>query len=284
MRDLEPEPPEDVSFGTFDVEVSHLETDGDAQRAPGLSALPDMPLSRRARAWRVAAVGSALLAFLLVLASVPSLRAQTQALLATFFPKAQPASVTRHDLLSAPVVGAGSWVVLEDRPLRLPTLAAGAACPATRGQFVNHNIGVAVGLSPVYALYNVGSPAEGVLRYSAAAAFGSASSAWGGQSVFWAIRPEAYGPVLVRGRQVDGPNALRFNGGVDQQNYVGSWSAAPLLPELRLLGSYDAVSWFYWGSFMRLSAPGCYAYQVDGLTFSYVFIFQAVSDSETSYV
>ena len=279
MRDREPEPAEDESLGVFGVEISPLGAEDADQQAPGLSALPDRPLSRRARAWRVAAVGSALLAFVLVLESVPSLRAQVQGMLTMLFPTTQPAPVTRHDALSAPVVRVGNWEMLEDRPLRLPTLPSGAACPVTRGAFVNQNVGVAVGQPPVYALYNVGSSADGVLRYSTAAVFGAASSTWGGQSVLWAIRPEAFGPVLVRGHQVDGPNALRFNGGVDQQNYVGSWSAAPLLSELRLRGSYDAVSWFYWGSFMRLSAPGCYAYQVDGLTFSYVFIFQAVPES-----
>ncbi len=279
MRDREPEPAEEESLGVFEVEISPLGTEDADQQAPGLSALPDRPLSRRARAWRVAAVGSALLAFVLVLESIPSLRAQVQGMLMTLFPAAQPSPATQPDPFSAPVVRVGNWKMLEDRPLRLPTLAPGAACPVTRGAFVNQNVGVAVGQPPVYALYNVGSSAEGVLRYSTAAAFGAASSAWGGQSVLWAIRPEAFGPVLVRGRQVDGPNALRFNGGVDQLGYVGSWSAAPLLPELRLLGSYDTVSWFYWGSFMRLSAPGCYAYQVDGLTFSYVFIFQAVPES-----
>lgn len=281
MKDLEPEPAEDEPLGVFEVEISPLGAEDADQQAPGLSALLDRPLSRRGRAWRIAAVGSAFLAFMLVLASIPSLREQAQAMLTTLFPAARPAPATTQESFSAPVIQVGNWQMLEDRPLRFPTLPLGAACPTTRGQFVNRNIGVAVGQSPVYALYNVGSPAEGVLSYSPASAFGSTPSAWGGQSVFWAIHPAAYGAVLVRGRQIDGPNALRFNGGVEQQNYIGSWSAAPLLPELRLLGSYDAVSWFYWGSFMRVSAPGCYAYQVDGLNFSYVFIFQATPESET---
>ena len=279
MRDLEPESVENQPLGVFDVERSLLGAEDADQQAAGFSALPDRPLSRRARAWRVLAVGSALLAFVLVIETIPALRAQAQAMLTTVFPAAQSAPATQRHPFSAPVVRVGNWKMLEDRPLRLPTLASGAACPVTRGAFVNQNVGVAVGQPPVYVLYNVGSSAEGVLRYGTAAAFGAGNSAWGGQSVLWAIRPEAFGPVLVRGRQVDGPNALRFNGGVDQLGFVGSWSAAPLLPELRLLGSYDAVSWFYWGSFMRLIAPGCYAYQVDGLTFSYVFIFQAVPES-----
>jgi hypothetical protein len=279
MRDLEPEPAGDEFPGVFEVEISPLGAEDADQQAPGLSALPDKPLSRRARAWRVAAVGSVFLALVLVLESIPSLRAQVQTMLTTLFPATQPAPATQHNPFSAPVVRAGNWALLEDRPLRFPTLSSGEACPATHGAFVNRNIGVAVGQPPIYAQYNVGSPAEGVLRYSTAAAFGAAPSVWGGQSVLWVIRPEALGPVLVRGRQIDGPNELRFNGGIEQQGYVGSWSAAALLPELRLLGSYDAVSWSYWGSFMRLSAPGCYAYQVDGLTFSYVFIFQAVPES-----
>lgn len=280
MRDLEPEPTTgNANFGAFDIEVGHLETDADEQGAPHLSALPEARLSRRARAGRVALVGSALLALVIVLASVASLRAQAQAWLTTIFPPAQPASVTRHERFPGPVVWNANWKMLEDRSLSLPALASGAGCPATRGQFVNHNIGIAVGQQPIYAIYNGGSPADGVLRYGAATTFGNTPSAWGGQSVLWAIRPEGRGPVLVRGRQIDGPHALRFNGGVEQENYIGSWSAAPLLSELRLLGSFDAVSWFYWGSFIRLSAPGCYAYQVDGLTFSYVFIFQAVAAS-----
>jgi hypothetical protein len=47
--------------------------------------------------------------------------------------------------------------------------------------------------------------------------------------------------ALVRGYQLDGPNEVRFD-----------------TPSLT-----------------RLRAPGCYAYQVDGRTFSYVVIFEA---------
>src|SRR5579871_6466113 len=69
MRDREPEPAEEESSGVFEVEIGPLGAEDADQQAPGLSVLPARPLSRRARAWRVAAVGSALLAFVLVLRS-----------------------------------------------------------------------------------------------------------------------------------------------------------------------------------------------------------------------
>jgi hypothetical protein len=86
----------------------------------------------------------------------------------------------------------------------------------------------------------------------------------------------ADGPVVVRGRQLDGPGALRFNGGIDQEHYTGDWAVAPLLPALHLLtvpnnvGPGLVVS----GSYTRVQTPGCYAYQVDGLTFTEVIAFQ----------
>ena len=68
------------------------------------------------------------------------------------------------------------------------------------------------------------------------------------------------GPVLVRGRQLDGPNELRFNRG--------------LLPprEMRILPAPQLRTE---PSFTRVRAPGCYGYQVDGIGFSYLIVFEA---------
>ncbi|HEY7780155.1 MAG TPA: hypothetical protein VIC85_08090 [Ktedonobacterales bacterium] len=93
----------------------------------------------------------------------------------------------------------------------------------------------------------------------------------------WYIDPtHADGPAVVRGHQIDGPGAMRFNGGIDQENYTGDWAVAPLLPALHLetvpnnVGTSLVVS----GSYTRVQTPGCYAYQVDGLTFTEVTVFQ----------
>ena len=71
--------------------------------------------------------------------------------------------------------------------------------------------------------------------------------------------------ALVRGRQLDGPNEVRFVHG-----YPG-FTAEKILnpvPELRIEGSDTP-------SLTRVRAPGCYAYQVDGRTFSYLVVFEA---------
>jgi hypothetical protein len=85
-----------------------------------------------------------------------------------------------------------------------------------------------------------------------------AGSQWSGQKVMWVLNPAYHGRVLVRGRQLDGPNGLRFDDG--------------LVPprEKRLAGALTT-----WASFTRLLAEGCYGYQIDGAHFSRVIVFEA---------
>ncbi len=91
-------------------------------------------------------------------------------------------------------------------------------------------------------------------------------SKWSGQKVLWIARPSYRGPVLIRGRQLDGPHELRFEGGLNPAR------------ELRLtsVGGYSPGGWQNRPSYTRLRAPGCYGWQVDGTTFSRVVIFRAV--------
>lgn len=159
------------------------------------------------------------------------------------------------------------WEAFRARPLRLPRVAPGAACPRTPGEEISAAFGPALGDGPVYP---VGLGAEGVLSfvYPPDPRSGFAGSEWGGQKVLWVSSPAYQGPALIRGRQVDGPNELRFERGVNPPD------------ELRLAEEGGAVmgepGWRQWPSYTRLRAPGCYAYQVDGLDFSYVVIFEAV--------
>ena len=94
--------------------------------------------------------------------------------------------------------------------------------------------------------------------------------------MLWVIAPTYHGFVLVRGGQIDGPHTLGFNGGVDQP---GSAVVPPPIPALRLVAPEPeaAGQWANWPSQTRLQAPGCYAYQVDGSSFSAVIVFQAVA-------
>jgi hypothetical protein len=90
---------------------------------------------------------------------------------------------------------------------------------------------------------------------------------WTGGKVFWYVRPNYRGRVLIRGRRLDGPQRLGFNG--------------RQLParELRI-DRYDTVSWEGQApgsrgipSDVRVRMPGCYGVQIDGTTFSRVVVF-----------
>ncbi len=64
-------------------------------------------------------------------------------------------------------------------------------------------------------------------------------------------------------------------GGLDQEDYTGPVEVEPLLTELKIAGNANASPWVNWLVYIRLQAPGCYAMQVDGLSFRYVIVFQA---------
>jgi len=137
---------------------------------------------------------------------------------------------------------------------------------------------MAVGSGPVYAVLGQAQSTgaeerqrQGILQYVDAHAYGTGTSGWGAQKLLWVIDAHSPGPLLIRGHQVDGPHEVRFNGGLDQLSNIDALS--PPLPALRLLGPPPETNW---PSQTRLQAPGCYAYQVDGLTWSSVIVFQAV--------
>jgi len=102
---------------------------------------------------------------------------------------------------------------------------------------------------------------------------------WGGQRVLWFVAPGYGGPVLVRGRRLDGPDPVRFDRG-----------RVPRI-ELRIPAG-DASFWpprvmrddgqRYRRSYTRLRAPGCYAFQVDGTSFSYRVVFRGVLGAEAA--
>ena len=154
-----------------------------------------------------------------------------------------------------------SWAKLR-RPLHIPHLAAGARCPVTHARSISPDFGPAQGPGPIY---NIGGLVEFI--YPVKPGQGWYPSAWGGQKVLW-VGSRAYkGPVLIRGRQLDGAHEVRFGG-----------AHVPAL-ELHLTRSGAATQTWkgrQWPSYTRLRAPGCYAWQVDGTTFSTVIVFKAV--------
>jgi hypothetical protein len=93
-------------------------------------------------------------------------------------------------------------------------------------------------------------------------------SPWAGARVTWIAPPTYTGPVLIRARRTDGAGAVGFGEGhvpFDELQMLGSGQQAPPPPP-------GGRSWL---SFTRVRGPGCYAYQVDGTTFSRVIAFRA---------
>jgi hypothetical protein len=94
---------------------------------------------------------------------------------------------------------------------------------------------------------------------------GRIEGGWIYAKVLWIVKPSYKGPLLVRGRRVDGTDWLGFAGGPHP------------LSELQLpgLARTEARRWRGFPTYTRLRGPGCYAYQVDGTTFSKILVFAA---------
>ena len=152
------------------------------------------------------------------------------------------------------------------RALHLPKIDHGEPCPTSPRQQVSAAFAPALGTGPVYP---VGFSARAVLTFEYPPPKNSqfAGSAWGGRKVLWVSDPGYEGPILIRGRQLDGPGFLGFGG-----------DEVPLT-EMQLPPGYAenfAGGWRNFPSYTRLRAPGCYGYQVDGTTFSEVVVFRAL--------
>ena len=92
-------------------------------------------------------------------------------------------------------------------------------------------------------------------------------SEWGGNKVAWFARADFAGRVLIRGARRDGPEGVRFGDKPQPQT------------ELRL--TFTAKDrgedgWLNKGTYTRVRAPGCYAWQLDGRDFTRVITFRAI--------
>jgi hypothetical protein len=143
------------------------------------------------------------------------------------------------------------------RPLHLPSLGAGGACPVSPVAPAVTIAGPAVGSGPLYAA----QPSPLVIA-------GFINSAWSGGRVTWVAAARYTGPVLIRGGEVGGSGAVGFGEGhvpVDELQLLTASTSSPGEPP----GARE------WNSFTRVRSPGCYAYQIDGSGFSEVIAFQA---------
>jgi hypothetical protein len=163
---------------------------------------------------------------------------------------------------AAPSSAATHWTWRSlHRPLHIPRIDPGTACPLSAPTSVDlgqEGTRRLPGRGPAYPTLNH----DGTLFFfypplPTQEFFGSE---WSGQKVLWWVSGRYHGPVLIRGRQLDGPNRLRFDRGTLPPSEIR-------IPPANVVRSR--------ASYTRLRAAGCYAYQIDGTTFSRVIVFQA---------
>ncbi len=165
----------------------------------------------------------------------------------------------------------GLWGSLH-RPLHAPHLGSGAACPisgavpADRLSPADFGSVPALGTGPVYPLDDYPSTPAGVFSFSSGLPKeGDLTEI----SEKWIAAPSYGGPVLIRGVRLDGTGRVAFL-------FVQSEQTASVTPELRFGagGPTSSTGWREWAAATLVPTPGCYAYQMDGLTFSTIVVFR----------
>lgn len=120
-------------------------------------------------------------------------------------------------------------------------------------------------------IYPVGAAGDGLeFIHPVRPSQGWYPSEWGGNKVAWFARAGFAGRVLIRGGRRDGPEGVRFGDEPEPQT------------ELRLTFTAEdrgEDGWLFEGTYTRVRAPGCYAWQLDGRNFSRVITFRAIRDA-----
>jgi hypothetical protein len=140
------------------------------------------------------------------------------------------------------------------RRLRFPSLNPDGTCPVSMRHVVSDQFSPALGPGPAYpAIFDE----QSTLHYGGAAF----PPPWTGQKVLWIVAPSYRGPILIRGGQIGGKWWVGFDGFQSRP-----WS------EMHVRGTGD---WLGYPSYTRVRGAGCYAYQIDGTSFSRVIVFRA---------
>ena len=179
------------------------------------------------------------------------------------------ASATLRETLSPTPTSASAANAVEaslKRPLHFPTLRPGLACPTTAGHAVSNSGfgGVALGVGPVQPIIQ-GIDAD-TMHGTTDLITNTVFPPWLGFTTLWFSVPSYQGPWLVRAQP------LGDSGPIVLANGPGTTSM--FVPAGPTLNGADGYREAPGGTYIK--SPGCYAWQVDGLTFSEIIIIRAV--------
>ena len=155
------------------------------------------------------------------------------------------------------------------RPLRLPRIASGDPCPTSAGHPVDTKGfgGIALGPGAAEPLIAArGDPLHGVAQLDPTST-ATNTGTWFYFKTLWFTQPSYNGSVLVRGARIDGKGRVAFGEGPVIGNLI--------IPPGSTINEYeDGYRTAPGGTYV--DAPGCYAWQVDGVDFSYEIVFKAI--------
>jgi hypothetical protein len=103
---------------------------------------------------------------------------------------------------------------------------------------------------------------------------------WREAIMLWVSTPEYSGAVLVRGRQLDGPNRLGFGVGAlprwELRLPAGQWRSTG--EQFRVWGTTarPRKGWRLVAERLRIRADGCYGFQVDTESSTRTIVFRAI--------
>ena len=168
------------------------------------------------------------------------------------------------------VLTAATWTWRSlHRRLHVPRRAPGSACPVSPRPSVDlgsEGVQTLPGKGPAYPNPGYGGTTLNFIWPPQPDQQDFYGTGWSGNKVLWWVSGSYTGPVLIRGRQVDGKHLVRFEVG------------RPPPRELRIAPGRGPSEWNgarSRPSYTRVQAPGCYGYQVDGIGFSRVIVFEA---------
>ena len=162
---------------------------------------------------------------------------------------------------------AGAIPAVLKRPLHFPVLRPGERCPTSGGSPVNNSIfgGIALGNGPVRPILGEQS-ARDARRGIADLLSRSSAPPWLVVKTLWFSVPSYQGPFIIRAKRLGNPGPIAMG---------ESPTLAPLIvPPGPTMNGGQGWRTAPGGTWVR--SPGCYAWQVDGLTFSYIMIVRAV--------
>jgi hypothetical protein len=155
-------------------------------------------------------------------------------------------------------------VELAARALQLPALSPGETCPVGEARTVNPAFGPALGVGPGYL---VGLAIRATPNFVHGERPPAPYQDWATAKTIFIVEPPERGPVLLRGRRIDGVGTVAF-----EQAHA---SADLMLTDLPPSNGNDTHGWASDVFATLVKDPGCYAIQVDASGFSEVIVFQA---------